>query len=156
MGGAGEMAKALLRPARWGSGILLPMRAEEARAALDRARKHRERVSVASRPPEDHGVAVTWAFYAYENCVVAAAYALAIPWKKRHPNKVAIARRLFKDGHVSRDIGDELERLNELRKDVQYGDPGLELLEVNLEALSAELERYVDEVAALLESKGVR
>ena len=131
------------------------MREEEARAALDRARKHWERVSAVSWPPGDHGVAVTWAFYAYENCVVAAAFALAIPWKKRHPSKVAIARRLFEAGHVSRDIGDELERLNELRKDVQYGDPGLELLEVNLDALSVELEQYVDEVAALLESRGI-
>ena len=131
------------------------MREKEARAALDRARKHWERVSVASWPPEEREVAVTWAFYAYENCVVAAAYALAIPWKKRHPNKVAIARRLFEGGHVSRDIGGELERLNELRKDVQYGDPGLELLEVDLYALSVELEQYVDEVAALLESRGV-
>ena len=87
--------------------------------------------------------------------MVAAAYALSIPWKKRHPSKVAIARRLFEGGHVSKDIGDELERLNELRKDVQYGDPGLELLEVDLYALSVELEQYVDEVAALLESMGV-
>ena len=131
------------------------MRAEEARAALNRARKHWERVSLASWPPEEHGEAVMWAFYAYENCVVAAADALAIPWEKRHPNKVDVARRLFEGGHVSRDIGDELERLNELRKDVQYGDPGLELLEVDLEALSAEVEQFVEEVAALLESRGI-
>lgn len=130
------------------------MRAKEARAALERARKHWERVSGASWPPEDREVAVTWAFYAYENCVVAAAYALNVPWRKRHPNKVAVARRLFADGHVSRDVGGELERLNELRKDVQYGDPGAELLEVDLESLSAELEEFVGEVDALLKREG--
>ena len=130
------------------------MREKEAQSALDRARKQLERVSEASWPPEDRENAVMWAFYAYENCVVAAAYALNIPWRKRHDKKVALARRLFKDGHVSRDLGDELERLNELRKDVQYGDPGAELLEVDLETLSAELEEFVDEVGALLESRG--
>ena len=74
--------------------------------------------------------------------------------EKAAPQQVAVARRLFADGHVSRDIGDELERLNELRKDVQYGDPGAELLEVDLDALSAELEEFVDEVDALLKREG--
>ena len=123
---------------------------QEAQAALKRARKQLERVSIAAWPPEDCETAVTWAFYAYENCVVAAAEAQGIPWRKQHPNKVAVARQLYENGQVQRDIGDELERLNELRKDVQYGDPGLELLEVDLEDLATELETFVDEVEALL------
>ena len=81
---------------------------------------------------------------------MAAAEALGIPWRKVHPNKVAVARQLSANGQVGRDIGDELERLNELRKDVQYGDPGSELLEVDLENLASELETFIDEVAALL------
>ena len=125
---------------------------QEAQDALNRARKQCERVSDAAWPPEDYGAAVTWAFYAYENCVVAAAEALGIAWRKLHYNKVAIARQLYENGQVRRDIGDELERLNELRKDVQYGDPGLELLEVDLEDLVIELETFVEEIAALLVS----
>ena len=123
---------------------------QEAQDALNRARKQWDRVSNAAWPPEDYEEAVTWAFYAYENCVVAAAEAQGIPWRKMHPNKVAVARQLYANGQVGRDIGDELERLNELRKDVQYGDPGSELLEVDLEDLASELETFIDEVAALL------
>ena len=124
---------------------------QEAQDALNRARKQWERVS-AAWPLEDYETAVTWAFYAYENCVVAAAEAQGIAWRKLHYNKVAIARQLYENGQVRRDIGDELERLNELRKDVQYGGPGLELLEVDLEYLVIELETFVEEVAALLVS----
>ena len=124
---------------------------QEAQDALNRARKQWDRVSNAAWPPEDYEEAVTWAFYAYENCVVAAAEAQGIPWRKVHPNKVAVARQLYANGQVGRDIGDELERLNELRKDVQYGDPGSELLEVDLEDLASELETFIDEVAALLD-----
>lgn len=126
----------------------------EAQDALTRARRHWDRVSVAVWEPEDHAVAVTWAFYAYESCVVAAAEALGIAWKATHPSKVAIARQLYGDGKVSRDIGDELQRLNELRKDVQYGDPGLDLLELDLEGLSADLEAFIEEVAGLLAQAG--
>ena len=124
---------------------------QEAQDALNRARKQWERVS-AAWPLEDYETAVTWAFYAYKNCVVATAEAQGIAWRKLHYNKVAIARQLYHNGQVRRDIGDELERLNELRKDVQYGDPGLELLQVDLEDLVIELETFVEEVAALLVS----
>ncbi len=126
----------------------------EAQAALDRARKHWERVSDAAFPPGDHEEAVTWAFYAYENCVVAAAEALGLPWRRVHYDKVAVARQLYVNEHVHRDIGDELERLNELRKDVQYGLPGLDLLDVDLENLAADLEAFIDEVAGLFASAG--
>ncbi len=91
----------------------------EAQSALIRARKQWERVSAAAGPPEEHEEAVTWAFYAYENCVVAAAEAQGIPWKKLHYDKVAVVRQLYGSGKPQRDVGDELERLNELRKDVQ-------------------------------------
>ena len=126
----------------------------EAQAALDRARRQWERVSNAAWPPEDHEEAVTWAFYAYENCVVAAAEALSLTWRRVHYDKASIARRLYADGHVRRDIGSELERLNELRKDVQYGLPGIDLLDIDLEDLASELEAFIDEVAGLLGPAG--
>ena len=126
----------------------------EAQAALDRARRQWERVSNAAGPPEDHEEAVTWAFYAYENSVVAAAEALGLTWRRVHDDKAAVARRLHADGYVRSDIGGELERLNELRKDVQYGLPGIDLLDVDLEDLVSELEAFIDEVAGLLASAG--
>lgn len=95
-----------------------------------------------------------WAFYAYESCIVAAAEARSITWTPVHWHKVALARELHRDGVVSRDVGDELERLNALRKDVQYGDPGLELLEVDLEGLTTELETFIEEIAELIDPLG--
>ena len=35
---------------------------------------------------------MTWAFYAYENCVAALAEATETTWKKTHWNEAAIAR----------------------------------------------------------------
>ncbi len=127
------------------------MSTKNARAAIARARKQLQHVQEAAWDPQDADDAVTWAFYAYENCVVALAEATGTPWKKTHWSKVDIARQMASDGRVARDIGDELENLNELRKDVQYGEPGADLLEVDLEYLAVELERYVDNVAAVVE-----
>jgi hypothetical protein len=42
--------------------------------------------------------------------------------------------------------------LNELRKDVSYGDPGEELSEVELEGLVSGLELFLDEVGELVTS----
>ena len=41
---------------------------------------------------------------------------------------------------------DALTELNELKKDVSYGEPGGDLLQVDLEELVAELELFIDEV----------
>ena len=105
------------------------MGTELARGHIQKARAQLDKVQMASWGPADQDWedAVTWGFYAYENCVVAAAEALNIVWKRVHSDKVKIARRLYRDNVVSRDIGDELERLNELRKDVSYGVPGPDL-----------------------------
>ena len=53
---------------------------------------------------------------------------------------------------ISRDIGDELEELNGLRKDVAYGEPGPELRERDLEDLAIELEEFIDEVDVRISS----
>ncbi|HEV7219707.1 MAG TPA: hypothetical protein VGN39_12595 [Terriglobales bacterium] len=45
-----------------------------------------------------------------------------------------------------------LVKLNELRKDVSYGDPGEELSEVDLEDLVYELELFLNEVGKLVMS----
>ena len=66
--------------------------------------------------------------------------------------KARLARNLYADGLVSRDIGDELEKLNALRKDVAYNVPAPELQELNLEDLSHELEMFIDESESGIES----
>ena len=119
---------------------------EEARQHLDRARRHLERVQVFSWDPEDAEQAVTWAFYAYENCIAALAERHSQKWTKHHREKAELARKLHEEGLISRDIGDELEELNALRKDVAYGEPGPDIQERDLEDLAIELEQFIDEI----------
>ena len=72
-------------------------------------------------------------------------------WKKNHREKADLARRLYTDGLVSRDVGDTLEELNRLRMDVAYEEPGPELQETDLEALALELEAFLNEIASLVD-----
>ena len=72
-------------------------------------------------------------------------------WKKNHREKAELARRLYTDGLVSRDVGDTLEELNRLRMDVAYEEPGPELQETDLEALAVELEAFLNEIASLVD-----
>ncbi|MHB0886116.1 MAG: hypothetical protein ACYC6I_11740 [Bacillota bacterium] len=98
----------------------------------------------------DAEAAVTWAFYTYENCIAAVAEKLGVKWKRTHVSKVEVAKRLHAQGILSVDVGAKLEELNVLRKCVQYGEPTGELKELNLEELSSDLERFVDEVEAVI------
>ena len=95
---------------------------------------------------------MTKCFYSYENSLVAAATALGTPWTKKHYEKAALAKRLFEENRLKTDISDLLVRLNELRKDVSYGDPGEQLSEVDLEDLVSGLELFIDEVDELVTS----
>lgn len=94
----------------------------KARAAINKAQSHLHRVQSSSFDPSDAEAAVMFAFYAYENAVVAVAEARSIPWKKNHYDKADLASRLAADGVVTRDVGDLLRHLNEARKDVSYGE----------------------------------
>lgn len=126
------------------------MTEKKAQHHLNLAKKQLERVQTASWDPQDAEEAVTWAFYAYENAVVAAAEAKGLVWEKKHPSKVAVAGKLCAKGILSSDVGPTIERLNELRKDVQYGEPGPELQDEDLEDLATDLENIVDEVEAIV------
>jgi len=124
-----------------------------ARSKLELARNQLQRVhdAVEMEDPEE---AVTWAFYAYENAVVAAAEREQLPWKKTHISKQDVAEKLHRRSVLSRDISDTLHDLNELRKDVAYGETGADLEALDLEDLEAELEHFIDEVAAFVEGRG--
>ena len=123
----------------------------EARIKIATARRQWDRVAASAWDPDPEN-AVTWAFYAYENCVVSIAELHGRRWTTNHREKAQLARDLHADGLVSRDIGDELEKLNALRKEVAYDEPGQELREMDLDGLSYELEEFIDEIKSTIES----
>ena len=127
-------------------------RLKEATTHLARARDQWDRASVDSWEPADPAGCVTKCFYSYENGLVAAATALGTAWTKKHYEKAALAKRLFEQNKLKTDVSDRLVTLNELRKDVSYGDPGEELSEVDLEDLVSELDLFLDEVGELVAS----
>ena len=73
-------------------------------------------------------------------------------WTTNHRERADLARRLHADGLISRDVGDELEELNRLRKDVAYDEPGPELQERDLEDLANELHDFIKETAWRIDS----
>jgi len=124
---------------------------EEARKALKLAQSHLERVRGASFDPPDHVEAVTFAFYAYENAIVAIAEARGVVWKKNHYDKAKLARAFFNDGVVSVDLGDYLLELNDMRKNAAYEGTVSEVEELDLEVLANNLEALVEEVEGIVE-----
>ncbi len=126
----------------------------EADTHLNVAKKQLDRVQTASWDPddEDREDAVTWGFYAYENGVVAVADKANLPWKTTHWNKLDLADEIHQKGFVSVNVRERLEKLNELRKDVQYGEAGPDLKEYDLEDLASDLENFLDEVEKFVKS----
>ncbi|HEY6770697.1 MAG TPA: hypothetical protein VI386_38630 [Candidatus Sulfotelmatobacter sp.] len=115
---------------------------KEAHAHLARAKDQFD-CAVDSWEPADPAECVTKCFYAYENGLVAAATALGAAWTKKHYEKVALAKQLFEQNKLKTE-------LNELRKDVSYGDPGEDLSLVDLEGLVSDLELFLGEVDELV------
>jgi hypothetical protein len=122
------------------------MSLEAAREHLDLASKQWERATTDAWEPSDSASCVTNAFYAYENLIVAVAEAKDVAWSKNHYKQAALAKELATNGVLSKDLSDEVLRLNDLRKDVSYGEPGAELRDEDLENLVTELESLINEV----------
>jgi hypothetical protein len=125
------------------------MSIEQARASLAVAKSQLEKVQIAANADDDNQDpenAVMWAFYAYENSLIALAEMHERDWAPNHYAKAQLARDLYADQLISRDIGDELEELNRLRKDVAYGELGDELEDKDLEMLASGLEEFIDEI----------
>ncbi|WP_420264629.1 HEPN domain-containing protein [Candidatus Magnetominusculus dajiuhuensis] len=123
---------------------------ENVRDKLKKAKVHMKRALEACNN-EDSEEAVMWAFYAYENAVVAAAERFGINWKKTHFSKAQVARDLYKKKYLSIDVGDKIEEFNSLRKDVQYDEPGPDLLSIDLQDMAAELEDFIADVGKAIE-----
>ena len=123
------------------------MSLELAQECIVRARCQLERVQTAAFDPDPES-AVLWAFYAYENCLVAVAEMHEREWEKNHFQKARLAREFYNEGLVARDIGDFMEELNRMRKDAAYHE--LED-EIDLEDLSSGLEQYIQDIEARLD-----
>ena len=123
---------------------------EQARNHLNLARKQWDKAATDSWEPQEPASCVTNVFYAYENVVVALAECFTVTWKKNHYDKAEVAARLAKEGKITTDVSQELLRLNTLRKDVSYGEPGLDLTNEDLESLVSELEHFIDETDEIL------
>ena len=80
------------------------MDVNEARKHSAIARKHLDKVQTAAWEPNPES-AVTWAFYAYENCLAALAARYGRKLTKNHHEKAELARKLYADGLISRDVG---------------------------------------------------
>jgi len=122
------------------------MSLEAAREHLDLASEQWERASTDAWEPSDAASCVTNAFYAYENLIVAVAEAKDVAWAPNHYKKAALAKELAGNKLLSKDLSDEVLRLNDLRKDVSYGEPGAELRDEDLEHLVTGLELVLNEV----------
>jgi len=125
---------------------------EAARDHLDLAKEQWERAACDSWTPQDPASCVTNAFYAYENLLVAVAEAHGKQWVKNHYKKAELAAQLFKARILAADVSDTVLRMNDLRKDVSYGEPGYELAQADLEDIVSDLEKFVDEVETIVDT----
>jgi hypothetical protein len=114
---------------------------------LQLARQQLARVQVASHDPIDWSDLALYAFYALENGVAVAADHFAVRWQTTHPSKVAAARELHTK-HGLPDVSALLTTLNTLRKSEAYGEAPSPR-SMTAEDVAAEVERFVDSVAAL-------
>jgi hypothetical protein len=126
--------------------IVVVMSLEEAREHLDLAKEQWESATTAAWEPEDAAGCVTNAFYAYENLIVAVAEAHDRRWEPNHFKKSKLAGELFAEKILTIDVSETILTMNNLRKDVSYGEPGFELASASLEDIVSDLETFCNEV----------
>jgi len=130
--------------------IVVSMSLKAAREHLKIAKKQWERASSDAWAPEDPASCVTNVFYSYENIVVAVAEAHGKKWTRNHYEKAELAEKLAEAGIVSVNVKDVILELNDLRKDVSYGEPGNALANADLEQYVADVEGFFNEVEAIV------
>ena len=132
--------------------IMVIMDLHAARAHLDLAKKQWGHAATDWWEPADAASCVTNAFYAYENLIVAVAEAQGRKWDPNHYKKSKLAAQLFADKILATDVSETILRLNNLRKDVSYGEPGDELATADLEDIVSQLEEFIDEVETMVDT----
>jgi uncharacterized protein (UPF0332 family) len=136
---------------RWFT-IVMSMVLEEARKHLDLAKEQWESATCDAWGPEDAAGCVTNAFYAYENLIVAVAEAHGRKWEPNHYKKSKLAAQLFSEKILRTDVSGTILQMNDLRKDVSYGEPGFELAEADLEDIVSDLEIFLNEVESIVDT----
>src|SRR5580692_6031502 len=100
------------------------MSLKEARKHVNLAKAQWDKASVAWWEPADPATCATNVFYAYENLIVAVAEAHGRKWEKNHYKKAELATSFFEEKILGVDVSSTVLRMNDLRKDVSYGEPG--------------------------------
>src|SRR5437764_1268647 len=118
---------------------------DAARDHLELAQEQWEKASTAWWEPADPASCVTNAFYAYENLVVAVAEAHGRKWEPSHYKKAALAGEFFKEKILATDVSERVLKMNDLRKDVSYGESGFDLATADLEEIVGDLGQFVTE-----------
>lgn len=128
-------------------------RLKEARELFDLATGQLDEAQSAWWEPAEPAKCITNTFYAYENAVTVAMLVAGRRRTRKHYEKAEIAKKLVEGKILATDVSDRLINLNEVRKDVQYGEPGFEMRQMDLEDLVAQLESFMEEVRALLDNQ---
>jgi hypothetical protein len=63
-----------------------------------------------------------------------------------------LAGDFFKEKILATDVSETILRMNNLRKDVSYGEPGSELATVDLEDIVSDPEKFIDEIETILDT----
>lgn len=123
----------------------------QARQRLTLAKEQHDSAAVNAWEPAEPAECVTKCFYALENALTAAVLVLGETPTTKHYEKSNLAKQLASQSKLKQDISKRLNELNDLRKDVQYGQPGTELANADLEDILGEIEGFIDEVESLVE-----
>jgi len=126
-------------------------RTRVARQRLRTAREQWSQAAVHSWEPADPAECITKSFYSFENALSAALIATGRKETTRHYEKADLAAKLVADGILNTNIRKRLVELNDLRKDVQYGEPGAQLANTDLDDVVSELEAFLDEVESVID-----
>lgn len=118
---------------------------------LKLARRHLDRGRAAWDEPTDWDNLSLYGFYCLEATIEAAAQHLGLRTSKKHWEKADIASELHQKKGLP-DLTGLLRDLNDARKAVAYGD--IEAPELDPEYIAANIEEYVEAVAALLGAGG--
>lgn len=131
-------------------------RVKEAKELLALAKEQLDQAQTDWWEPAQPASCVTNSFYAYENAVSAAIVVVGRARTRKHHEKAQLAKKLFDEQKLKTDVSDTLSELNNVRKDVQYGEAGGLLAGYDLESMVANLESFVLEVEELIhEIEGV-
>lgn len=122
----------------------------DAKAKLQLARRHLERVRAAWDTPTDWDDLSLYGFFYLEAAIEAAALQFNMKTSKKHWEKADIATELHKRYRLP-DIDQLLRDLNDARKAAAYGDVAAPPLDP--EEVASEIEQYVEEVARLVEGQ---